>query len=252
MCAAALLRRGGEGCGGLGGERGEAARRCPVAPRAGGAPLAPLRPSAAAPRCRPAADCRPSAARRPCKPAGERAGLWRWGARGVGWGVAPRLRHPPPALPPAAAHPRVCGAAAASRQNKRTALHCAAYWGHAPCAESLLKAGADASLKDTVSDGAKGRGGRRGGGRGEGRGGGGRRGPITGVAPPLRAAHPQPSPPRGRPPPPPPLPPPRRRVATRRWTAPRRGTTRRSSRSWRTPPPTSQRTAARQLERAAG
>ena len=32
--------------------------------------------------------------------------------------------------------------------NKRTALHKAAYCGHTPCVEALLKAGADASLKD--------------------------------------------------------------------------------------------------------
>ena len=49
---------------------------------------------------------------------------------------------------------RVCGAAAASRQNKNTALILTAYFGHAPCAESLLKAGGDASLEDKVSDGA--------------------------------------------------------------------------------------------------
>ena len=48
----------------------------------------------------PAAGCRPSAARLACTPAGERAGLWRWGAWGVGWGGRIRLRHPPPTHPP--------------------------------------------------------------------------------------------------------------------------------------------------------
>ena len=46
------------------------------------------------------------------------------------------------------------GATAASRQAEITALHRAAYSGQAPCVESLLKAGADASLEDKVSDGA--------------------------------------------------------------------------------------------------
>jgi len=54
----------------------------------------------------------------------------------------------------------VCAAAPASRQYKQTALHHAAYNGHAPCVEALLKAGADARVKDEVSDGAEGRGGR--------------------------------------------------------------------------------------------
>ena len=40
-----------------------------------------------------------------------------------------------------------------------TALHGAAGNGHAPCVEALLKAGADARLKDKVRDGAEGRGG---------------------------------------------------------------------------------------------
>ena len=61
------------------------------------------------------------------------------------------LRHhlPPPIV-------RVCAAAAASRQSQRTALHSAADNGHAPCVEALLKAGADARLKNDVSDGAEG------------------------------------------------------------------------------------------------
>ena len=87
----------------------------------------------------------------------------------------------------------------ASRQrDKRTALHYAAgcgptgrYYpgskrGDVLCAESLIKAGADASLKDAVSEGRQGVGGRRGNmGGGRGRGGGG---PCAGAAPPLRAA----------------------------------------------------------------
>ena len=60
--------------------------------------------------------------------------------------------------------------------NKSTALHKAARNGHAPCVEALLKAGADARLKDKVSDGAEGRGGMCKGawGRGVGMGLGGR------------------------------------------------------------------------------
>ena len=46
----------------------------------------------------------------------------------------------------------MCGAAAASRQIKRTALHWAAFYGYAPCIESLLKAGADTSLEDEVCE----------------------------------------------------------------------------------------------------
>ena len=87
-------------------------------------------------------------------------------------GCAPLPPYPNPY--PAAATPvpltHVCGAAAASRQVKMTAMHLAADEGHTPCVESLLEAGADASLKDIVSDGAEGRGGRPVGGRGEGRG----------------------------------------------------------------------------------
>ena len=49
----------------------------------------------------------------------------------------------------------MCAAAPAPRQDKWTALHWAAYAGHAPCVEALLKAGADARLKGKVSDGAK-------------------------------------------------------------------------------------------------
>ena len=88
-----------------------------------------------------------------------------------------------------------------------TALHKAACNGHAPCVEALLKAGADARLKDKVSDGAEGRGGRRKGALKRGARVGFRgEGPCVGAAPPLRAAHsPRPLPPR-RPPPPPPLP----------------------------------------------
>jgi len=169
------------------------------------------------------------------------------GARGVGWGVASAAgtRHPP--APPAAAHPRVCGGtAAASRQNKVTALHIAAYYGHAPCAESLIKAGADASLKDMVSDGTEGRGGRRGGGSGRRGRGGGLWGEGACSQAPRRL-----SAPRSHRPLPPgaaastsSLPPPRRRKARRRWTAPRGGSARRSSRSWRTPPPSQRRSAA--------
>ena len=47
-------------------------------------------------------------------------------------------------------------AVAASRQDQRTALHFAAFYGNATCAESLLKAGADASLKDLVRGSAVG------------------------------------------------------------------------------------------------
>ena len=146
---------------------GEAARRCAADPRAGGAPLAPLSPSAAAPRCRPAAGCRPSAARLECKPAGERAGLWRWGAQG-GPGGCIRLKHPSPARPPPPLTRVSCRAAAASRQVKWTALHKAAGKGHAPWFKPLLKAWlkalfrpwlkalalalADASLRTWVSD----------------------------------------------------------------------------------------------------
>ena len=75
--------------------------------------------------------------------------------------------------PAAAPLTRVCGAAAASRQSKYTALHFAAMMGEVPCVKSLLKAGADASLKDGVSDGAEGRGGGRSGVGARGRGGGG-------------------------------------------------------------------------------
>ena len=84
----------------------------------------------------------------------------------------------------------MCAAAAASRQSKSTALHLAALNGHAPCVEALLKAGADARLKDKVRDGAEGRGGRRKGARGRGAGGVGLggKGPCAGAAPPLRAA----------------------------------------------------------------
>ena len=66
-----------------------------------------------------------------------------------------RLQTPPARLPPPLTPPRVCPAAA-SPQTKKTALHLAAYVGHAPCVEVLLEAGADASLKDEVSDGTEG------------------------------------------------------------------------------------------------
>jgi len=85
--------------------------------------------------------------------------------------LALRLQTPPARPPPPLTC--VCAAAPASRQEKRTALHLAAlhraaFDGHAPCVEALLKAGADARLKDTVSDGAEGRGGRRKGAWGRG------------------------------------------------------------------------------------
>ena len=60
---------------------------------------------------------------------------------------APLRTVPPPPL----AHG--CGAAAAFRQDNYTALHCAVIQCRASCVESLLKAGADASLKTNVSDG---------------------------------------------------------------------------------------------------
>jgi len=146
---------------------------------------------------------------------------------------APATRHPPARRRSPAC---VCGAAAPPRQGKRTALHIAASRGHAPCAESLIKAGTDASLKGEVSDGAEGRGGRRGGGFGaRGQGGGcGGRGPCSQASRRLSA------PPSPRPLPPGAAastsapPPPRRRMATRRWTKPRTITARRSSSSWRT------------------
>ena len=71
-----------------------------------------------------------------------------------------------------------------------TVLHDAALYGHASCVESLLKAGADASLKNEVSDSAEGQGGRRvGSGRGAGRGWG--KGPCADAESPLRAASPR-------------------------------------------------------------
>ena len=176
MCAAALLRRGGVGvCGGVGRVRGGGCAPLPPLPH--GRPVPRWRRCAPPPPRRAAAPLPaggPSAARLACKPAGERAGPWRCG--GAGWAggshppQAPAAR--PPARPPLT---RVCGAAAASRQYHRTALHWAAYGGHAPCVASLLKAGADASLKDEVSDGAEGRGGEAWGvgARGGGGGGGG-------------------------------------------------------------------------------
>ena len=246
-CAAALLRRGvasrGVGLGSVSGGRLRAA--APAAPRASGAPLAPLRPSAAAPRCRPR--CRLPALGRPARMHAGRGASGAVAVGGAGWAGG---SHPPqvPATrtPPATtAHPRVCGAAAASRQGKLTALHYAADEGHAPCVESLLKAGADASLKDRVSDGAEGRAGGRRGWSGRGWGG---RGPAQ--APRRLSAPPRPSPaPPGAAASTSAPPPPRRRRARRRWASPRKSSTRRSitrrlSRSWRTPPPTSQRRSA--------
>ena len=104
--AQSMVRRGpaaawrrGRGVG-VGSERlGDAARRrlprCPAVPRDGIAPLVPLRPSAAAPRRRPAASWWPSAARLACK-------LSERGRRGgLGWaGVS----HPP--MTPAARRSR--------------------------------------------------------------------------------------------------------------------------------------------------
>ena len=81
-----------------------------------------------------------------------------------------RLRPLPPARPPPPLT-RVWGRRV-SAQGGSTALHYAASWGRTPCVGSLLKAGADSSLSDEVSDAAEGRGGRRGwvGGGGSGRG----------------------------------------------------------------------------------
>ena len=76
-----------------------------------------------------------------------------------------RLQAPPARPPPLT---RACAAAAASRQYGSTALHFAARNGSAPCVEALLKAGADARLKNWVRDGAEGRGGRRKGAWGRG------------------------------------------------------------------------------------
>ena len=58
--------------------------------------------------------------------------------------------------PPLTGHRVWVVAVAASRQDQRTALHFAAFYGNATCAESLLKAGADASLNDLVRDSAVG------------------------------------------------------------------------------------------------
>ena len=125
--------------------------RCPAGGRCPAGAAAPLRRRAALPpRCRLPALGRPArmqagrGSERGCDGAGARGGLW----------GRTRLRHPPPARPPPPLT-RVCGAAAASRQGNMTALHCAVFNGRAPCVESLLKAGADASLADTVSYGAE-------------------------------------------------------------------------------------------------
>ena len=202
--------------------------RCPAGGRCPAGAAAPLRRRAALPpRCRLLALgrlARMQAGREASGAVVVRHGGWAGGSQPP---QAPATR--PPARPPLT---RVCGAAAASRQHKWTALHEAAHKSHAPCVESLLKAGADASLEDEVSDGAEGQGGRRGGvgARGWGWGGGGalRR---------RRAASPR----RPQPPPSAPgagastsAPPPRRSEAARRRTAPWRRGTRRSSSSWRT------------------
>ena len=119
------------------------------------------------------------------------------------------LRHTPPAGPPPPRSSACVGPRAAPRQINWTALHHAAAFGRADCVESLLKAGADASLKDdgadNVSDGAEGRGGRHCGVGARAWGGGGGRGPEQ--APRRLSAPPSPRPllP-GRPPLPPPSP----------------------------------------------
>ena len=101
----------------IGSVRGEAAPRCPAAPRAGGAPLPPPRRRAALPpRCR-----LPALA---FKPVGERVGLCGGGGAGLAGGLRPPQA--PATHPPAvAAHPRVCGAAAASRHRSRGRRRCA-------------------------------------------------------------------------------------------------------------------------------
>ena len=110
-----------------------------------------MRPAAAPPPCCPAAGPR-LPGWLACKPAqGNERGCC--GAPGGGGAGCGRPR-------PAAAHLRVCGPAAASWQDKWTALYLATKSkssgeGHAPCVELLLKAGADASLADTVSYGAE-------------------------------------------------------------------------------------------------
>ena len=93
--AAAWRRRGVWGS--REGARGRLRAAAPPAPRAAGAPLAPLRPSAAAPRRRPAAGWRALG-----RPARMQAGRGASGAVavrgcGVGWGVAPASgpRRPP-------------------------------------------------------------------------------------------------------------------------------------------------------------
>ena len=63
---------------------------------------------------------------------------------------------PPPSPPAATVHPRVGGRRRVSAQVKQTALHYAVAQDHVSCVKSLLKAGADVSLKirTQVSDGA--------------------------------------------------------------------------------------------------
>ena len=187
----------------------EAARRCPAAPRASGAPLPPLRPYAVAARRCPAAGCRPSAARRACKPAWERAELWGWGGRGVGWGShppqAPATRHPP--RPPPLTRVCVWG-----RRRVSAAQEDGAARSGSLLPRSLRRVAAQGGGRREPQE--LGERWRRGpwraawGGRGEGLGGGcGGRGPAhrRRAASPRRAA-PALSPP-GRPPPTPPPPP---------------------------------------------
>ena len=126
----------------------------PPAQRAAGAPLAPLRPIR---RCAaPPRRCRLAGPRPPGSHAAGRGASGAVAVRGAGW--AGGSHSGPPARPPLT---RVSGAAAASRQNMNTALHYAVHNSEngALCVASLLKAGADASLTDKVSDGAEGRGG---------------------------------------------------------------------------------------------
>ena len=218
MCAAALLRRGGEGCGVQGVSGGRLCAAASAAPRgwcsAGAA--APLRCRAALPPPLPAAGPRPLGSHA-SRQGSER--LWLCGGRGVGWGGRIRLRHTPPTpTRPPPSLTRVCGSAAASRQSKRTALHQAAMAGQTSCVQSLVEAKADVCLKSLVSDDAE----IGVGGRGEGCGArvvikwGGDAYPcpcpcaVMQVPRRLsaRAAQPLPSPPGAgaSPPPPPPLP----------------------------------------------
>ena len=231
---AAAWRRG---LWGTGSERGEAVRRCLRCPARvvlrwrRCAPPLPRRAAASA------AGCRPSAARLACKPAGERAAVAVWGAWGGLGGSHPPQAHATHTHPPAtAAHPRACGAAAASRQSKRTALHQAAMAGQTSCVQSLVEAKADVCLKSLVSDDAE----IGVGGRGEGCGArvvikwGGDAYPcpcpcaVMQVPRRLsaRAAQPLPSPPgAGASPPPPPPPPSQNGKDAMDWAKPNHMTT---------------------------